>query len=190
LANPHITNIFEELKKAKVDGKQVSCESQSGLDGRILLSKSDYAKMIRSARFKNVKIAWDGRVSNHEDIKNQIDVLRSAGYKTNKGVEISVFMLYNSTIDFDEISRKLEWCRRWGVLVNDCRYRPLNSLYDNYNPRSKQQTSEEYYISNNWTDKNIRLFRRMVRRQNIAIMLGLPGNRYIEGVEKGYVRAN
>ena len=84
--------------------------------------------------------------------------------------------------------QKLYWCRKWGVLTIDCRYRPLDLLEDNYLPRKKHQNVSEYYVHKGWTDKHVRGFRRKVRRQNIAIRLGLPENRYIEGVERGFVK--
>jgi len=38
--------------------------------------------------------------------------------------------------------------------IADCRYRPLNQLFDNYNPLIKGQTSKDYYIHEEagWTD--------------------------------------
>lgn len=51
----------------------------------------------------------------------------------------------------------------------DCRYRPLDQLFDNYNPRAKFQTADDYNIHPDWTDAQIRQFRRNVRRQNIII---------------------
>jgi hypothetical protein len=96
-------------------------------------------------------------------------------------------MIYNHDIPYNEMRRKLDACRRWCVRVIDCRYRPLNSIEDDYNPRAKYQSGKEYYIHRNWTDKQIRSFRRSVRRQNIAVMLNLPNARYIKGCEEKMV---
>ena len=96
-------------------------------------------------------------------------------------------MLFNHALSYEEMRAKLEACRRWCVRVIDCRFRPLHSISDNYNPRAKRQEENEYYIHKNWSDKQVRLFRRAVRRQNIALILDLPEGRYIEGVEKRYV---
>lgn len=62
------------------------------------------------------------------------------------------------------------YCYKWGVQIIDCRYHPLNSIYDNYNPKKiKGQTKKDYYIHPKWTDSKIRNFRKNVRRHNICI---------------------
>jgi hypothetical protein len=66
------------------------------------------------------------------------------------------------------MKKKVEKCKEWGVQIADCRYRPLNQTYDNYSP-IKKQTNIDYYIHPNWTDKQIKLFRKKVREQNIII---------------------
>ena len=189
LANPFIENILSELSLFRLRRLPIISECQSGLDGRILVEKPHLAKLLKIAHFQNPRIAWDGHVSEHEKIKKQIDVLISAGYKANQGhANIYIFMIYNYKLSFKEMCLKLEYCRKWGVSVIDCRYRPLDSLEDNYLPRKKIQEPKDYFIYQGWTDKQIRLFRRKVRRQNIAIRLGLPKNKYVEGVERGFVK--
>lgn len=188
LANPYIEDIFNELSSFKFHGKQVYSESQSGIDGRLLQKRPHLANMLKAAKFINPRIAWDSRVSEHLKIKNQIDILKSAGYRAGRyDTNIYLFMLYNHNICYEEMSRKLDFCRKWGVITIDCRFRPLNSLIDHYNPRVKFQEEDAYYIHKGWSDSQIRSFRRKVRRQNIAIRLGLPGNRYIEGCERRFV---
>jgi len=95
-------------------------------------------------------------------------MLNEVGYSRK---DIYVFMVYNFDMDFTEMSKKLRKCKRWGVQIADCRFRPLNQTFDNYNPR-KEQTNEDYYIHLNWTDAQIRLFRKQVRQQNICIRHG------------------
>jgi hypothetical protein len=188
LANPNIDNILLELSEYKLGKKSIFSESQSGLDGRILINRPELAKKMKKARFQNPRIAWDGKVEESNTIKKQIDILKDAGYKANKkDADIYLFMLYNHNISYEEMCEKLEYCRKWGVLTIDCRFRPLDSLEDNYKPRVKFQENNEYYIHNEWSDYKIRDFRKKVRRQNISIRLGLPNNKYIEGVEKGFV---
>jgi len=177
LANPRIENILGEIiefgfsKGTPYSRYQVKCESQSGLDGRILEEKPHLARLLKKARFHTPRIAWDGPVSEHKRIQNQVQVLLSAGYRAK---DIFVFMLYNYTITYEELKQKLDFCWRWKVRVADCRFRPLDSLFDNYMPQVKVQTRGSYYIHPNWTDGEIRAFRREVRWQNIAIMFGLP----------------
>ena len=188
LANPNIENILKELSMLKVNNRNVYSECQSGLDGRILIKQPHLAKLLKTAHFGNPRIAWDGGVKLKDSIKEQIAILKHSGYKANrKDSDIYIFMLFNHDIPYDEMCKKLDYCQKWGVLVVDCRYRPLDSLSDNYAPRKKSQPCGEYYIHSGWTDGQVRGFRRKVRQQNIAIRLGLPGNKYIQGVERGFV---
>ncbi|MFH1259020.1 MAG: Fe-S oxidoreductase [Elusimicrobiota bacterium] len=166
LANPHIKEILEELKNAKYNGRVVYSESQCGIDGRLLTT--EVAKLLKQARFLNPRIAWDHSYDQRSMIGKQIDMLVEAGYPTK---EIYVFMIYNFETDYYEMLKKLKQCKRWGVQIADCRYRPLNQTYDNYNPR-KEQTRDDYFIHAKWTDWQIKLFRRKVRQQNIMIRHG------------------
>ena len=186
LANPNIPSILDEIAGYRMPGgNRLWCECQSGLDKRIL--KMETAKMLKKANFHNPRLAWDEPYSNWKKVKNSIDMLKSAGYRKT---EIQVFMLYNYEVPYSEMRRKLEACRKWGVLVADCRYRPLDSTVDGYNPRKTRQDAGEYFINDVWTDRQVRAFRKAVRRQNIALFLKLPNGRYIEGCERGYVPAS
>jgi len=62
-------------------------------------------------------------------------------------------------------------CWEWRVQIVDCRYRPLDQTYDNYNPKKTKQTKGDYYIHEKagWTDKLIRTFRSNIRKQNICV---------------------
>jgi hypothetical protein len=185
LANPYIKNILNEISEYRINRRSIICESQSGLDGRIL--NSEIAYLLKKAHFQNPRIAWDKGISYKDEIRNQIELLINAGYKSS---EIYIFMLYNWRIPYSEMHEKLDYCRRWKVRVIDCRNRPLTITEDNYNPWVSSQNEDEYYIHANWTDWQVRRFRRTVRRQNIAILLGLPNGRYIEGIENKYIPVN
>lgn len=167
IANPHIKNILQELIELKKKRKVTYIESQSGFDGRILIKKPEIASLLKQAGLKNPKIAWDGPITDAEDIHNQIDILTEVGYSAK---EISVFMLYNHELDYEKMEEKRVKCFSWGVQITDCRFRPLDSTFDNYNPnKRKGQTNKDYYIHPNWTDSGIRKFRRNIRRHNICI---------------------
>lgn len=186
LTNPYIENILNELVFKKVRGKAVVCESQSGLDGRILEQKPHFAVLLKKAHFQNPRIAWDGGIKLKGKIYKQIKILLNAGYSHK---DIYAFMLYNhENMNYSELIEKLEACRQWGIQVIDCRYRPLTATDDGYNSHVRIQAANEYHIANNWTDEQVRGFRKAVRRQNIAIRLNLSENRYIEGMEKGFVK--
>jgi hypothetical protein len=185
LANPHIDKILGELSEYRTNrGEQLTCESQSGFD--LALITPERAELLKSAHFVNPRIAWDGAYKTWPKVKNAVDILETAGYERK---DIYIFMIYNYIPPYTEMKKKLEVCRRWGVRVIDCRYRPLDYTEDNYRPGMRPQKDGEYYIHEGWTDSQVRRFRRAVRRQNIAILLDLPKGRYIPGCELHKVEA-
>jgi hypothetical protein len=95
-------------------------------------------------------------------------MLVDAGYKAK---DIYVFMIYNRNHDFQEMEKKRLKCWEWRVQISDCRYRPLEQVYDHYSPQ-KEQTIDDYYIHPNWSDNEIKQFRKNVRRQNICVRHG------------------
>jgi hypothetical protein len=173
LMNPYIENILHELVDLRRERKIFWCECQSGFDGRVLLRKPHLAQMIRDAGFRYPRIAWDWRYEEYPSIREQINLLTGAGYPTK---DIYVFMLYNWDIPFEEMETKRRTCWEWQVQIADCRYRPLNQLYDNYDPRKTGQTAEDYYIHEHggWTDLLVKQFRKNIREQNICIRHGFP----------------
>lgn len=169
LANPFIKDILRELGTLKINGRKVVCETQCGIDGRMLTDET--ALLLRKAHFSYPRIAWDHGYGEDREILDQIDILRRVGYGTR---DIYVFMLYNHALEYEELERKRLKCREWGVQIADCRFRPLDQTFDNYDPHAwrKGQTGEDYYIHPNWTDVQIRAFRKSVREQNIVVRHG------------------
>ena len=164
--------ILDELIELKKEKKIIWCESQSGFDGRILLENPHLARKIKQAGFRYPRIAWDWGYNQYPSIDKQINLLVDAGYSRK---DITVFMLYNWDIPFEEMEKKRIKCFEWEVQISDCRYRPLDSTYDNYNPRKDQENTNEYYIHKDggWSDAKIKQFRKNVRRQNICVRQGL-----------------
>lgn len=163
--NPHIEDILNELADLKKEKKIGWCESQSGFDGRILLRKPHLAKLLKKAGFRYPRIAWDWGYKHWPAMKKQIQILEEAGYNKKN---ITVFMIYNWEIDFEEMERKRIKCWEWKVQISDCRNRPLSQLYDHYEPLRDQNQGDDYYIHPNWTDAEVKQFRQNVRRQNIC----------------------
>ena len=185
LANPNIDKILEELAAYRTKkGHSARCESQSGFDLRLLTPKR--AKLLKDAHFAGPRIAWDGRYKSWPKVKRAVDMLKEVGYGRK---EIYVFMVYNFNLSYHEMRQKLDACRRWRVRVIDCRYRPLDFTEDNYRPGPQPQEEGEYYIHDGWTDRQVRNFRRAVRRQNIGVLLDLPNGRYVQGCESRKVLA-
>ncbi len=179
LANPYIENILNELIELKKEHKISYVESQSGFDGRILINHPNYAILLKKAGFKNVKIAWDNHYDDNDnpngkdgwrDIEKQLKVLTDAGFNSK---DISVFMIYNYDLDYEEMEMKRVKCFEWQVQITDCRYRPLDNIKDDYKPNKRTgQTHEDYWINPNWTDQEVRKFRRNIRRHNICVRQG------------------
>jgi len=185
LANPNIKEILKEFINFRVDGKPVIFESQSGFDGRLLEKNPELANLIRKARFQNVRIAWDNGLEDKYSVRKQVDILIKAGYAPK---DISIFMIYNFVIPYEDMLKKIKSCRERGVQITDCRYRPLDIDYDNYNPHMRDgQLSGSYYIheKTGWTDEKIRDFRSKVRKHNIWVRYAKDkGKEYDNKMEK------
>ena len=173
LANPYIETILSELADLKHAKQILWCESQSGFDGRILENKPHLARMLKEAGFQNPRMAWDWGYEQHESIKNQIDLLINAGYKSN---QVYVFVIYNWDTPFEEMEQKRIKCFKWKVQIADCRYRPLDQMFDYYNGRIQNQTNADYHIHEEagWTDALVKQYRRNIREQNICVRYGFP----------------
>lgn len=181
LINPNIMEILEMLSKATINKLPVRCECQSGFDGRILQKNPELAVLLKKARFENIRIAWDFTYEQNYQVENWINILERAGYRR---AEMFVFMVYNWSFDYEELELKRRKCFEWGIQIADCRFRPLDQVYDNYNPRSKCQTNEDYYIHSNWTDEQIRKFRKDVRIHNICLRYKIPLEKYVQKYER------
>jgi len=185
LANPYIKEVLQELEKIRIGTRFVTYEAQSGFDGRIVQKNTDLAKQIRKARFSNIKIAWDNSVKDSKNIKDQIRIFEQAGFKAK---DISVFMIYNYKVSYGDMLKKIVLCEKLGVQINDCRFRPLESVHDEYNAHIKyEQTEKDYYINKEcgWTDKLIKAFRSRVRKHNIWIRYAKDkGQKYDRSMER------
>ncbi|MBA7490491.1 hypothetical protein ES702_01029 [subsurface metagenome] len=173
LPNPHIEDILHELIELKRRKQILWCESQSGFDGRKLQETPHLGRLIKKAGFRYPRVAWDWRYSEYSKIKEQINVLINGGYNSK---DIFVFMLYNWDITFEDMEKKRIECWKWQVQIADCRFRPLDQTFDNYNPRKFGQTNDDYYIHKRtgWNDALVKQFRKNVRKQNICVRHSFP----------------
>lgn len=178
LANPHIHNLLNELASARHEGRRVTCECQSGFDGRLLTP--EIARLLKAARFRNPRFAWDGGFDEADSIKAQLDMLCDAGYHPR---DISVFMIFNYELSPAVMISKARQCFDWGVQVADCRYRPLDRFTDGYQPMRKRQEDSEYYVHEGWSDADVRSFRRLVRENNICLRYGIDREKYDKRLE-------
>ncbi len=186
LANPHIKQILNNLSELKINGKPVIYESQSGFDGRLIEKDPELAVLLQKARFQDIRFAWDNAVSEHKNIERQLRHLTNAGYRAK---DISIFVIYNYNVTYEDMLKKLHYCKKWGVQIADCRYRPLDATDDNYDPAKfrQGQTFADYYIhvTAGWDDQKVRDFRRRVREHNIWVRYGKDYNRpYSKDMER------
>ena len=183
--NPHIKDILKELIELKKQRKIGWCESQSGFDGRILLKNPELAALLKKAGFRYPRLAWDWGYDQHSKFKKQINILNEAGYNSK---DIYVFMIYNWDLDFEEMEKKRKKCWEWKVQISDCRNRPLTQLYDNYKPLRDQNDGLDYHINPNWTDAEVKQFRKNVRRQNICVRQNYQYHSKLLEVKKNYTK--
>lgn len=185
LDHPDIEKMLTALAELRVNKRPVTYECQSGFDGRIMLENPKLPKLLKAARFGNIKIAWDGSIKEKEKIEKQLLLLEEAGFIIK---DISVFMIYNYDIPYEKMVEKIESCQEWRVQINDCRYRPLSSRDDQYKSHmyKKGQTPKDYYIHEEagWTDRKVRDFRKSVREHNIGIRYANDGTKYNKKMEK------
>jgi hypothetical protein len=178
LFHPQIKEFLRRLSTHKVNGKFVNTvEFKSGFDARLLMR--DYEDvmsnggsiedtlfyLLKKARVKSPRIAWDNWLEEMPIVEKSIELFEKVGYKKK---ELQVFMIYNFELTFEQMEFKRKVCQKLGVQISDCRYRPLNATFDNYDG-SVPQTSYDYYIHTNWTDALVKEFRRNCRGQNILV---------------------
>jgi hypothetical protein len=185
LANPDIENILTMLSNFRFNYKVIHCESQSGVDGRILEEKPHLANMLKKARFSEVRVAWDFGYEQHIRVENWINILKSAGYNHRS---IFIFMIYDWEFDYQQMELKRLKCLDWNAQIADCRYRPLVAIQDNYNSSILNQTNEDYFIHPNWTDADVKQFRKNVRQHNICVRYKIPWSKYSRQLETEYAR--
>jgi len=151
LAKPEAFDIIRQLGEFKSDGKVIYYELICGIDYRFLTPEISVA--LKRSRFRNLRIAWDWLFKDQRKIKKAIEMLRRAGY-TNKNDNITIFMICNWKIPYEENCKKLDLCKIWRVRVSDC-------YFDN-------QTSPNI-IPIHWTSEQIKKFRKKVRTHNLMI---------------------
>lgn len=184
LARPDVEEFLEALSQFIWKGKIVYYEFQSGLDYRYLTQDMErglrIAKLIRKARVKIPRLAWDLSLGEINKVKAAFDLLFQAGYRPK---DVFCFVLFNADMTFEQIEKKRRQLLDWGVRIADCRLRPLSQLKDNYNPRT-EQNGFDYHISraSGWTDAKIKAFRKNCRSINILLARNLNLDAPLEDV--------
>lgn len=153
LCKQEALDIINELGNKRVNGKVVRYELICGVDYRFLTW--ELAKALHDARFRNIRIAWDLEYKEQMKIRDAIEKLTHRGYQSG---DIMVFMICNWKIPYEENCKKLDLCKIWRVKVGDC-------WFDN-------QTSPNIQPIH-WSDKEIKSFRKKVRKHNQLVNFGV-----------------
>ncbi len=154
LSKPQAYQIIRELgRKRVVDDRVVQYELVCGIDHRYLTDIIAIA--LYECRFKNIRLAWDFGFGDQYKIKDAIELLKDAGYKSKM---LMVFMICNWQISFDECFKKLYLCAVWNVKVSDCYF-------------DGQVSPHIEPIG--WTEYEIKTFRSQVRKHNQLVTFGI-----------------
>ena len=116
-----------------------------GVDWRRLTQ--EVCDLMHSKGFVKPRWAWDYWFSQQKIHAKVWQMFKKAGYKSE---ELSVFMLVNWEISYDECCRKLDLLKVWNVKVNDC-------CWDGGYKRAKPQA---------WTIDHLKDFRKKCRKHN------------------------
>jgi len=156
-----VLEILADLKERRVNNKVVYYELVCGIDYRYM--NQEKAQALKDARFKNIRLAWDWGFHLQKHIKKSIEELLKAGYSSR---DITVFMICNWKISYEDNMRKLDLCKIWRVKVADC-------WFDNQLPPNVKPI--------HWSIKQIKDFRRRVRKHNQMVNFGIdPEYKYME----------
>lgn len=149
LSQEGASEIIRRLGQEKVNNKVVHYELICGIDHRFLTPL--FAEGLKESRFQNIRLAWDFKYSDQLKIRNALKLLMAVGYRSKT---ITIFMICNWKISYEECLKKLYLCTFWAVKVADCYFD--GQISPNINPIG-------------WTTSQIKDFRRRVRKHNQLI---------------------
>jgi hypothetical protein len=152
LARKDALEIIKELGEKRVNEKVVYYEGVCGFDYRFLTQ--EIANALKNSRFFNIRMAWDGSITDQYRIKDALKMFLKAGYKPK---EIMVFMIVNWKIPKQECERKLDIMKVWNVQVCDC-------CYDG---------GYKYATPTFWDAKELKEFRAKCRKHNHLVNFGI-----------------
>jgi len=156
LCKKEALEILQELGEKRVNNKVVYYELICGIDHRFLTREIAYA--LKESRFRKIRLAWDWSYTDQRKIKKAIRTLLKTGYKPN---DLMVFMICNWRITFQENIKKLDLCKVWNVKVCDCYF---------------DGQSSPKIISLFWSNREIKEFRKKVRRHNQLVNFKIDPN--------------
>lgn len=152
LGRKNVLETIEELGKIRVNGKVVHYEAVCGFDFRVL--NLQIVRALKTARFKKIRLAWDGSLKDQYKIKDAIQMFLNAGYSAK---DLMLFMLVNWRITKRECERKLDLMKVWGIKVCDCCY----------------DAGYRYAVPEFWTEMELKEFRAKCRKHNQLVNFGI-----------------
>lgn len=153
LSQEGASEIIRRLGQEKVNNKVVHYELICGIDHRFLTPL--FAEGLKESRFQNIRLAWDFGYSDQLKIRNALKLLMAAGYRSKT---ITIFIICNWKISYEECLKKLYLCAIWSVKVADCYFD--GQISPNIKPIG-------------WTTLQIKDFRKRVRKHNQLIGFGI-----------------
>ena len=141
------------LGSLKVNKKVVHYELVCGIDHRFLTPL--LAETLKKSRFQKIRLAWDFTYLDQFRIRKALKMLLAAGYRS---IGITVFMICNWQISYEECLKKLYLCAIWSVKVADCYFD--GQVSPNIKPIG-------------WLPEDIKDFRRRVRKHNQLVNFGI-----------------
>lgn len=153
LAQVEAESVIRWLGQKKINKKVVHYELVCGIDHRYL--DLGLAEALKKSRFQKIRLAWDFAYLDQFRIKKALKMLMVAGYRPR---EMTVFMICNWQISYEECLKKLYLCAIWSVKVADCYFD--GQVSPNIEPIG-------------WTAGQIKDFRRRVRKHNQLVNFGI-----------------
>lgn len=153
LSKPEAIHILKKLPIYSSNKKRIEYELICGVDYRFLDQR--IAEELKHKHFVKMRLAWDWGMDQQYKIKDSISMLIKAGYDPKT---ISVFMICNWKISYEECLQKLDLLKIWNVKVNDCYFD--NQVSPNIKPID-------------WTKEQIKAFRKKCRKHNHLVRFGI-----------------
>jgi len=150
---PKALELIDKFGSIRVNNKVVYYELICGIDWRYL--SKEIANALKKSRFKNVRFAWDHNLEYQYKIKDCVNMLIKAGYKSK---ELSCFIICDWKISYKACLMKLDLLKIWNIKVNDC-------WYDN--------TKSPNFQYNYWNEEECKSFRSKCRKHNQMVLFGI-----------------
>lgn len=153
LSQEQAIDIIRYLGTFRVKNKVIHYELVCGIDHRFFYY--EMAEALKVSRFVKIRLAWDFAYIDQYKIRGAYKHLLKAGYKPK---DLTIFMICNWKISYEECLEKLYLCAIWSVKVADCYFD--GQVSPNIEPIG-------------WTQDQIKDFRKRVRKHNQLVNFGI-----------------